>query len=94
MKTSINYLAYINGVNDCLSVAGLRPLTFIETAGIIGHLIKIVEAYPEQDIGGLDLTETLCLEAVKRAAELHPDMPYPTAEKVEQAIDTFFEEKV
>lgn len=88
MKTSIDYLRYINSVNDNLSNSGLRLLTLEEATSIIGHLIKVVEAYPEEDVGGLDLMETLALETVKRAAELHPDMPTPTPERVEEAIDS------
>lgn len=88
MKTSINYLRYIDKINDNLSAIGLRLLTLEETAGIIGHLITVVEAYPEEDIGGLNLMETLILESIKRAAELHPGMSIPTPERVEEAIDS------
>lgn len=87
MKTDIDYMGYIHGVNNSLSYNGLRILNVVEVAAIIGHLIKVVKAYPEDDIGGLNLMETLALEVCKRAAEIHPDMPYPTSEKIEQAID-------
>lgn len=86
MNTNINYMRYIDGVNSNLSAAGFRLLTLIEVAAIIGHLMKVVEAYPEEDIGGLSLMETLVFESVKRAAELHPDIPTPTPERVTQVI--------
>jgi len=84
-------MRYVNSINNNLSAIGLRLLTLGETDTIIGHLIKVVEAYPEEDIGGLNLMETLVLESVKRTAELHSDMPKPTPERVEKAIGSMIE---
>ncbi len=41
--------------------------------------------------GGLDLMSTLCLEASKRAIELHPDIPNPTADGITRAIGNMLE---
>lgn len=88
MKTNVNYRRYLDGVNNYLHSSGFRVLTIEEEEIVLAHLKEVVRIYPEDDIGGLNLMETLVLEMGKKVCEIHPDLNLPTQERTTQAIES------
>lgn len=73
METGIDYQRYIRAVNLNLEGFGFRTLTHGEEEVVLFHLHEVVRTYPMEDMGGLNLMETLILEAIRTALEIHPD---------------------
>lgn len=83
------YQVYLDMVKEYLVGAKKRLLTEKEEEVVIAHLEAVALGFCNIGLTihkELGITQVLAIETAKKVSEIHPDIPNPTPEQVDQRV--------